>query len=49
LMLDNGGEFTTTAVAVEQKLAKCTLHPTLPCVIKSDILFGAQVGGYLLK
>jgi hypothetical protein len=49
LMLDNGGEFTTTAVAVEKKLAACTLHPTLPCVLKSDILFGAQVGGYLLK
>lgn len=49
LMLDNGGEFTTTAVAVEKKLAQCTLRPTLPCVIKSDILFGAQVGGYLLK
>jgi hypothetical protein len=49
LMVDNGGEFTTTAVAVEKKLAQCTLHPTLPCVLKSDILFGAQVGGYLLK
>jgi hypothetical protein len=49
LMLDNGGKFTTTAVAVEEKLAACTLHPTLPCVLKSDILFGAQVGGYLLK
>jgi hypothetical protein len=49
LMEKNGGEFTTTAVAVEKKLAQCTLHPTLPCVLKSDILFGAQVGGYLLK
>jgi hypothetical protein len=49
LMVDNGGAFTTTAVAVEKKLAQCTLHPTLPCVLKSDILFGAQVGGYLLK
>lgn len=49
LMIDNGGEFTTTAVAVEKKLAQCTLHPTLPCVLKSDILFGAQVGGYLLR
>jgi hypothetical protein len=49
LMMANGGQFTTTAVAVEQKLAQCTLHPTLPCVLRSDILFGAQVGGYLLK
>lgn len=49
VMLDNGAEFTTTAVALEKKLAACTLHPTLPCVLKSDILFGAQVGGYLLK
>ena len=49
LMLDNGGEFTTTAVAVEKKLAACTLHPTLPCVFKSDVLFGAQIAGYLLK
>jgi ABC-type transporter Mla subunit MlaD len=49
LMMANGGKFTTTAVAVEQKLAQCTLHPTLPCVLRSDILFGAQVGGYLLK
>jgi hypothetical protein len=49
LMLANGGKFTTTAVALEQKMAQCTLHPTLPCVLKSDILFGAQVGGYLLK
>jgi hypothetical protein len=49
LILSNGAKFTTTAVALEQKLAQCTLHPTLPCVLKSDILFGAQVGGYLLK
>jgi ABC-type transporter Mla subunit MlaD len=49
IMLANGAEFTTTAVALENKLAQCTLHPTLPCVLKSDILFGAQVGGYLLK
>ena len=49
VMLDNGAEFTTTAVELEKKLAACTLHPTLPCVLKSDILFGAQVGGYLLK
>ena len=49
IMLDNGAQFTTTAVELEQKLAKCTLHPTLSCVLKSDILFGAQVGGYLLR
>jgi hypothetical protein len=49
IMMANGAEFTTTAVQVEKKLAECTLHPTLPCVLKSDILFGAQVGGYLLK
>ena len=49
IMLANGAQFTTTAVQLEQKLAKCTLHPTLPCVLKSDILFGAQVGGYLLR
>jgi hypothetical protein len=48
VMIDNGGEFTTTAVAVEKKLAQCTLHPTFGCVVKSDIIFGAQVGGYLL-
>lgn len=48
IMLANGAQFTTTAVQLEQKLAQCTLHPTLPCVLKSDILFGAQVGGYLL-
>ena len=49
IMLANGAQFTTTAVQLEQKLAQCTLHPTLPCVLKSDILFGAQVGGYLLR
>src|ERR1700733_6239835 len=49
IMLANGAEFTTTAVELEKKLAACTLHPTLPCVLKSDILFGAQVGGYLLR
>ncbi|HEY5054673.1 MAG TPA: hypothetical protein VII58_00845 [Acidobacteriaceae bacterium] len=49
VMLANGAKFTTTAVALEEKLAACTLHPTLPCMLKSDILFGAQVGGYLLK
>jgi hypothetical protein len=49
LTMKNAGEMTTTANAVEKKLAQCTLHPTLPCVLKSDILFGAQVGGYLLK
>ena len=49
IMLANGAQFTTTAVQLEQKLAQCTLHPTLPCVLKSDILFGAQVGGFLLR
>ncbi len=49
VMLANGAKFTTTAVELEQKLAQCTLHPTLPCVLKSEILFGAQVGGYLLR
>ncbi len=49
IMLANGAQFTTTAVQLEQKLAQCTLHPTLPCVLKRDILFGAQVGGYLLR
>jgi len=49
IMLANGAQFTTTAVQLEQKLAQCTLHPTIPCVLKSDILFGAQVGGYLLR
>ena len=49
VMLANGAQFTTTAVQLEQKLAQCTLHPTLPCVLKSDIIFGAQVGGYLLR
>ena len=49
IMLANGAQFTTTAVQLEQKLAQCTLHPTLPCVLKSDILFGAQVSGYLLR
>jgi ABC-type transporter Mla subunit MlaD len=49
IMLANGAQFTTTAVQLEQKLSQCTLHPTLPCVLKSDILFGAQVSGYLLR
>ena len=49
IMLANGAQFTTTAVQLEQKLAQCTLHPTIPCVLKSDILFGAQVSGYLLR
>lgn len=48
LILQNGGDISTTTAAVEKKLAQCTLHPTLPCVLKSDIIFGAQVGGYLL-
>jgi len=38
-----------TGDQVETKLAKCTLHTTFACVFKSDVLFGAQVGGYLLR
>jgi len=49
IMLANGAQFTTTAVQLEKKLSQCTLHPTIPCVLKSDILFGAQVSGYLLR
>lgn len=49
LMMHNGGEFTTTAVAVEKKLAQCTLHPTFPCVFKDVVILGAQATGYVLK
>jgi len=48
LMMHNGGEFTTTAVAVEKKLAQCTLRPTFPCVFKDAVILGAQTTGYLL-
>jgi hypothetical protein len=37
-----------TADQVESKLAACTLHPHFTCSIKSDLILGAQVGGYLL-
>jgi ABC-type transporter Mla subunit MlaD len=48
LMLDKGGSIMSTTDAVETKLTQCTLHPTWHCNLKSDLIFGAQVGGYLI-
>lgn len=55
-ILDNGASITTsgahmmqTTDAVETKITKCTLHPTFGCQAKSDLMFGAQAGGYLLS
>lgn len=47
-MMGSGVDIFATTDAVEKKLAQCTLHPTLRCVAKSDTIFAAQVGGYLL-
>jgi hypothetical protein len=47
-MMGSGVDIFATTDAVEKKLAQCTLHPTLRCVVKSDTIFAAQVGGYLL-
>ena len=44
----SAADFMKTGVAVENKLSQCTLHPTFKCMARSDIIFGAQVGGYLL-
>jgi hypothetical protein len=48
LTMKNIGDMTSTASQVEAKLARCTLHPTIACQLKSNVIFGAQVGGYLL-
>jgi hypothetical protein len=47
-ILTTGNHMLLTGDQVETKLAQCTLHPHVSCYLKSDILFGAQVGGYLL-
>lgn len=47
-MTDTGTHMMKTTDAVETKLTQCTLHPTISCTLKSDVLFGAQVGGYIL-
>jgi hypothetical protein len=46
--MDSGAGILHTGELVEQKLAACTLHPTAKCMFKSDAIFVAQVGGYLL-
>lgn len=43
-----GAHMLLTADQVETKLAQCTLHPHFSCYVKSDLITGAQVGGYLL-
>jgi methyl-accepting chemotaxis protein len=43
-----GTHMMKTTDAVETKLTQCTLRPTISCTLKSDVLFGAQVGGYIL-
>lgn len=43
-----GNHMLFTADAVETKLADCTLHPHFSCNLKSDLILGAQIGGYLL-
>lgn len=48
-MTFTGNHMLLTGDQVETKLAECTLHPHLSCYLKSDLLFGAQIGGYLLK
>lgn len=48
-MTTTANHMMLTGDQVETKLAKCTLHATFACVFKSDILFGAQVTGYLLR
>lgn len=47
--LGTGAHMLATGDAVETKLAQCTLHPHMSCYVKSDLLFGAQLGGYLLS
>jgi hypothetical protein len=47
-MTTTGNHMLFTADQVETKLTKCTLHPTFWCNAKGDIIFGAQIGGYLL-
>jgi len=44
-----GDHILITTDALETKMAQCTLHPNFGCFVKQDLLFGAQVGGYLLK
>ena len=47
-MSGSGVHIMQTTDQVETKLAKCTLHPTFGCTFKSDAIFGAQLGGYIL-
>jgi hypothetical protein len=47
-IIGSGKDIFATTDAVEKKLAQCTLHPTFKCSFKSEAIFGAQVGGYLL-
>jgi len=47
-VIATGNHMLSTADQVETKLTKCTLNPTFWCSFKSDVIFGAQVGGYLL-
>jgi hypothetical protein len=46
---DSGKDIAATTDAVEKKLTQCTLHPTFACSFRSDAIFGAQVGGYILS
>jgi hypothetical protein len=45
-LMVNSARFMLTADQVEEKLAKCTLHPTIGCVAKSYAILGAQMYGY---
>ena len=45
-LMVNSARFMLTADQVEEKLAKCTLHPTIGCVAKSYGITAAQLFGY---
>jgi hypothetical protein len=47
-MTTTGNHMLFTADQVETKLARCTLTPTFSCRFRSNLILGAQVGGYLL-
>ena len=48
-IMTSGSSIMATTDSIEKKLAECTLHPRLSCSLKSDVIFGAQVAGYILS